>query len=200
MRDGAAFGAPLVVAVGRRDELCESEVEDLDEAIAPDHDVLGLDVAVNDAVAVRRTECRCDGNAYADGLPCRDDAGRHPSTQRLAVHVLHREEWPSGLDFAEGEDGADVRVAQGGGRARLPREPRMTRRVAGDVWWQELERDHPLQLQIAREPHFAHPADSQDGHELVVIDAIAGATGHAFEVYKTDVESSLKSNSRQVRP
>src|SRR6478672_12025936 len=59
----------------------------------------------------------------------------------------------------------------------------MARGIAGDVGWQQFERDHPLQLQVACEPHFTHPANSQDRDELVVIDAIACRAGHFRRVY-----------------
>ena len=44
-------------------EFCETKVENLNNAIVPQHDVVGLDVAMNDANAVGRAEGAGDLNA-----------------------------------------------------------------------------------------------------------------------------------------
>jgi hypothetical protein len=43
---------------------------------------------------------------------------------------------------------------------------------------QDLERDIPIQLRVARAIHLAHPASADRGEYLVWAEAGAGAKGH----------------------
>ena len=52
---------PIVCAFAS--EFCETEVENFNDAIVPQHDVVRLDVAMNDADAVSRGERAGDLNA-----------------------------------------------------------------------------------------------------------------------------------------
>ena len=75
----------------RRRELRQPEVEHLHEAVGPEHHVLGLDVAVNDAGGVRGAQrgsnLNRDVERLADRQPCRGE----PLPERLALDVLHRD-------------------------------------------------------------------------------------------------------------
>src|SRR5262245_11317448 len=59
-------------------EFCETEIEHFHDAVAAQHDVVGLDVAMDDADGVSRAECTGDLNGYVDGLDwferCEPDA------------------------------------------------------------------------------------------------------------------------------
>ena len=57
-----------VVVVFERDRARETEVEHLHEPVAAEHDVLGLDVAMDDAGCVRRAEGSRDLRADLDHL------------------------------------------------------------------------------------------------------------------------------------
>jgi hypothetical protein len=95
-----AFGRLMV------DDPREPEIEHLHVAVAPDHDVLGLDVPMDDAG-------RVSGGQRARHLPSDIHRrrlrlrGLDESTQRLAVdELLHDEELAAGClpDFVDGDD------------------------------------------------------------------------------------------------
>jgi hypothetical protein len=97
----------------------DAEVDDLHPPIAPDQDIAGLDVAVDDAPGVTRGERAADAGRDAGRLGRRQ--GAVPAQDRrqvLAVHVLHHDERPRRV-LAVVVHGDDVRVAQRGGVLRL---------------------------------------------------------------------------------
>jgi hypothetical protein len=115
-----------------RDELGDAEVENLDVAVAADHQVLRLQVAVDDARLVRLRQ----PFGYLDGKLQRLDRLQGARTnllpQRLALDVLHRHVGAATV-FAELVDGEDVRVAQDGGGARLLQEAAAAVFVRGEL-------------------------------------------------------------------
>ena len=72
--------------------LGEPEVEDLDRAVGSDLDVGGFEIAVDDALLVRRLEGLGDLEGDGDGLVHRDRAASDALGEILAVDELHDEE------------------------------------------------------------------------------------------------------------
>ena len=101
----------------------DPEVEHLQHAALVDDQVVGLDVEMDDPELVRVREA---GAGVLDQLepPAQrqGEASLNDAAQRLARHVLHRDERPS-LVFARVEDGDDVGMAQPSRGARLADEP-----------------------------------------------------------------------------
>ena len=85
------------VAERRRRELREAEVEHLEQPVGRHHQVLGLEVAVDDAGAVRLREAVGELRPEIEQLRDRQRAARQPAAQRLALHVLHHHEVRAGL-------------------------------------------------------------------------------------------------------
>ena len=101
------------VGCGRR-QLRKSEVEDLDQPVARHHHVVGLQVAMDDAGAVRLRQPFRDLRADLDNGGCRLWLTRgNEFPQRGAIHPLHRDVGRGPLD-ADVVDGDDVGVIQGG--------------------------------------------------------------------------------------
>lgn len=86
----AGAGQPGLVRVV--DDAPHAEVEDLDRAALSEHDVGGLEVAVDDVGGVRGGETGCDLGAYGRG-PGDGELSflLDEVAQRLAVQELHRE-------------------------------------------------------------------------------------------------------------
>ena len=73
---------------GRIDQLRKSEIQHLHRAVRRDLDVRGLEVAVNDALLVRRFERLRDLLARCDRLVRRNGAARNPIGDGLALDEL----------------------------------------------------------------------------------------------------------------
>ena len=116
--DHPGRGPPPVGRILRTDRAREAEVEDLHDAARRDHQVLGLQVPVNEAGLV--------GVGHALGRLHRDvhrPRERQPPvlkerTDGAAVHVLHDDVGTRGA-LADLVDRQDVRVTERGRRLRL---------------------------------------------------------------------------------
>ena len=149
--DGLGLGHRRV-GVGHR--AGDAEVHDLDGAVVGDHDVRGLDVAVDDAVAVAVGEGVEDPLGDAEGLGRRQRAALGEDlAQGPAVDVLHDDEGHLDLGapaldegvLAVVVDGDDGGVVEPGGRLGLAPEPGDERLVAGEVAAEHLDGDLPPQ-------------------------------------------------------
>ena len=101
----------------------EPEVHDAHGAVAPDHDVLGLEVAVDDAGGVRGRQPAPGGDEHVQDLAPAARLRAQPLVDGLALDELHRDE-DAIVDRAGVVDGDDVRVRQARDGARLAQQAR----------------------------------------------------------------------------
>ena len=162
-----AEGAGVVL-----EDLREAEVDDLHEVGARaqglEHDVVGLEVAVDDAEGVRLLE-------RGERLP--QHVGDAPQGQRplvvrdapqvAAAQVLHDDVRLPLLGAAEVEDGDGVRVAQAACGARLVEEARRGQLVVGQVRVNDLDRDRPPERDLLGAVHAPHAADADHVRDAV---------------------------------
>jgi hypothetical protein len=147
----------------------KAEVGDADAAVAVQHDVRRLEVAVHDAAVVRGGQPGADLPRELDRAILREapDAAEQ-RREILAVHVLHREKRVAFV-LADVVHAADVRMRD------LPREPdlgvelRQPRGIAVDALGQELERDRLPEFEIVRAVDLAHPAASEPSDDAVAV-------------------------------
>ena len=160
---------------GRRHQLREAEVEDLQEAVPCDHEVFGLEIAVEDTGAVRVRQAVGQLCAEAQDLGDGQRAPREAAPQGLALDELHHHVVLAGLAWRHTDvvDLHDVRVAQGGGRARLAIES--AQELGIRVRAQHLERHRTTETGVARAVDHAHPARPQAVDHLVGANARAGS-------------------------
>jgi hypothetical protein len=126
---------------------------------------------VHDAGGVRSAQRGRDLDGDVEGFTKRDMTISEALPQRFARDVLHRDELLAVSRHAEPVDRADVGMIEGGGGPRLLFEPRQARFVLRDVRAQHLERNHPVERQIAREPDLAHATASKGSDHVIVLDA-----------------------------
>ncbi len=121
-------------------ELRQAEVEDLDDAVLRDHDVFGLQVAVDDPGGVRLGEPVGDLVRDVEQPLGRQRTALHHFPQGLPVHQLHRDvdRRVRGPDLVDRDD---VVVVQGRGRARLLLEPVAPVGVGRKLGRKDLDRD-----------------------------------------------------------
>ena len=134
----------------------DAEVGDACSALVVDQDVLGLQVAVHDPLAVREAGRVQDLTGEVDRI-----LRAHPPLdqvlERRAVDVLHRDE-VSAVERAAVEDPDDVRVLEAGGSLCLALEALHELGVLREVVVQDLDRDLAVELGVVREPDVGHPA------------------------------------------
>ncbi len=103
-----AIGVELGLA-----QLRETEVEDLHPAIVGDHHVRGLQVAMGDALLVRRGDRVADPDPGSQQRIERHAARRDQRRQQPPFHQLHRQERDT-VGLFDRVDGDDVGVIEGG--------------------------------------------------------------------------------------
>jgi hypothetical protein len=159
----------LGIAVRR---LGEAEVEQLDLIAAREEHVLGLEIPVHDALAVRL------GEAVED-LPREEDRAirlhrlAHVEAEMAARHVLHRDVRRA-VVFAHVVHVRDRRVVHARREPRLAQEARA--RVGPELGrrQQELERDDAIEVIVPRAEHGAHAALPEQVEDQVAADRGAG--------------------------
>ena len=125
----------------RRARARDAEVRHLQPAVAADDDVVRLDVAVDDPVAVRERERAEDLARVVDRDRDRRRAvADEQLLERAPVEELHRDV-VGALRLAAVEDRDDVRMVEPGGALRLAAEPLDELLVGGVPVVQQLQRD-----------------------------------------------------------
>ena len=152
-------------------QLGETEVEYLDQAVRPDDDVLGLDVAVHDAQLVGLAERAGYLSREVEYLVERRDAGGHPVAQRPSLDEFHGDERRP-VDLVDLVDGGDVGMVDGGRGLSLADEALDPLVVGRDVLRQDLERDLPAELRVLGGVDDAHAAAAELVDDPVVRDSL----------------------------
>jgi hypothetical protein len=122
----------------------QAKVEDLRAAGARHHDVLGLEIAVDDAGVVRRGQAVRDLGREVESSLERDGSAPDLVPKRLAVDQFGRDEWRFTVD-RHLEDGDDVGVIEGAGGARLGEKALEAIGIDRRSSMQDLERDFALE-------------------------------------------------------
>ena len=174
-RDRRRHVRPAPVGL-RLDQLGEAEVQDLQVAVARQHQVLGLQVAVDDAVRVRAGEGARRLRGELEELAQRQRLLRERLAQRAALHELHRDVERAGL-VADVEHRHDVRVVERRRGAGLALEALAAVLARGELGPQPLDRDLAPEPRVARAEHLAHATRAERAQDLVGSEARAGGEG-----------------------
>jgi hypothetical protein len=146
--------------------------EDLHVALAREHDVGGLEVAVHDSPLVGGFEAAGHLACDPQDLVVGERAFVHSVLEGLALHQLHGQELDSLFVF-EAVDRCDVRVLQAGQQSRLALEARDAFRVARHLSGQDLDRDLATELGVARAIDLAHAALAESADDFVAAEGLA---------------------------
>ena len=143
-------------------------------AAALEQDVLGADVAVDDARAVRVGERPGDLAQHARRLageqrPARAD----PLAERRPLDERHDHVDEARRARRRAYDGHDVRMRERGGGLRLAQERLAQLGALGERGREDLDRDGPSEPDLAREVDDAHAAAA----DLAVERVLAGERG-----------------------
>ena len=146
--------------------LREAEIQDLDDAAIHQEEIGGLDVAMENAGAVRRIERIGDLDAEVDRLMDLDRPMRQQLAQGLPLEQLHHEV-RSALVLADVVDRADIRVVQRGSGACFGAKP-LEGAGVHQIVRDELEGDGPAQANVFARVDDTHPPGAQLGGDAVV--------------------------------
>ena len=177
-----ASDAGAAAAAGRLQGLRQPEVQHLDSAVVAHLDVRRLEIAMDDALLVRRLERLGDLVGDWQRLVERNRATRDALRQIVALDQFHHERAVTPPALLQAVDCSDVRMVQRGEDFRFALEARKPLGVTSDRRRQDLDRDLALQLRVGRPIHLAHAAGADRGGDFVGTEACAGDQG------QTDVD------------
>jgi hypothetical protein len=191
------------------ERLGEAEVGQRERAVDADQEVARLDVAVQQAAAVREPERVGDAGEAPRGVerrhrllaaaPRRGDV----LVEAHADDAFHGEEQHA-LRLAVVVDRHDVTVVQRRGRARFGAEPLLHRRVAGVRRRQHLDRDLAFELLLPAEVDRAHAAAAEHALDGVRSDArrrrgrVGAADDLAHQVERVEAAAQFLADRRGV--
>ena len=158
-------------------QLGESEIQNLHAAVGRHEHVVGLQVAVDDALLMCRRQASRHLNRVLDGLADGQRPARETLPQCLPIEHLG-DDVGRRLVLADVEDREDVRMIERGGRAGFLLESLQAFRIAGHASGQHLDRHVAPEPRISRAIHLAHPAGAKRGQNFIRPEAGAGSEGH----------------------
>jgi len=158
-------GADVREAVGGAEDFGDTEVGNLDAAGFIEEEVLGLDVAVDDAAVVGELEGVAEGGDDGEGFP----GGEFLDAQQLAeVHAIDEfhEEVEEAAGLAEVVDGDNVGVVEGGEGAGFASEAFGELGVVDAFGGEELEGDEAVEGFLPGLVNDAHAAAAEEFEDL----------------------------------
>jgi hypothetical protein len=150
----------------------DAEVDHLDEVFLAfgtrQHDVLGFEVAMDDAVAVGRVQGAGDLSDHLSHLRrCEPVSGPHPLAQVRAFDEFHGQEGGAVLGNVEVEHLNDVGVPQARHHLGLSAEAQDGVFVAGVLLVQRLDGEQPRQARVRCGVDLAHATSPQRMQDLI---------------------------------
>jgi hypothetical protein len=135
-------------------------------------DVRGLDVAMDDALRVRRLQPVGNLNAQFENLIGSHRLARYPMAEGLALQQFHHEEGRA-IMLADIVQGTDVRVTQAGNGLRFALEAGTAVGIGTGLGWKDLDGNRAVEAGVAGAVHLAHAAGADEGIDLVGTEARA---------------------------
>jgi hypothetical protein len=170
-----------------RVQLGDAEVDDFGEPVSGHHDVLGLEIAMDDAGGVRLGQALCDLPGQMDRAAQRDRALLQHLADRAAIDPFHRDKGRATL-AADVMDREDVRMVERGCRARFLLEAGDPIR-RGQVGREYLDGDRAPQPRVLGTVHLAHAARAEKRLQDVRTQLSAGGQWHDDADYCTSTSA-----------
>ena len=152
--------------------LGQPKVQNLGVAALGDKYVCGLDVAVNDSLAVRGVQSIGNPNRQAQQHIGVHRLSGDAMLQRGAVQIFHGDERFAAV-IVNFVDGANVRMIQRGCRLRFALKAAEYLRIFGDIVRQKLQRHKAAELQILSLVNHTHAAATEFFDDPVVRNSLA---------------------------
>ena len=156
---------PRVGGLGPR----EPEVHHPHAAVVADHEVGGLEIAVDEPGGVRGRQTRDRGLEHVENLGNRSARFLRPTVERGTLDELHRDPQVS-IAFPHVVDRHDVGMCQLGHRLGFAESSIVGHRTRGH----DLERDLAIELRVERGVHHPHRAGSHAPDDDIPAHRVAG--------------------------
>jgi hypothetical protein len=171
----------LALRGGRRRGLGQrrdAEVQQLRPSLGRHHDVLRLEVAMDDPTLVRGGEAVGELGHEYQRIPDGHQPALELRRERLSLHVLHDDACLAvGLDL-DVVDGADGGVVERRGRLRFAHETLARGGVAEPVGGDEFDRHIAAQGGVVGEVHRTHAAGAERTNQTVLGAGLERVGGH----------------------
>ena len=125
-------------------------------------------------------------------------ARRDSRRERVAFDQFQHER-ADAVRFFQTIDRPDVRVIQRREDLRLPLESSEAFRIAGEQLWKDFDRDVTIQLGVAGAIDLTHPADAEEGSDLVRAEASARLQRHWWLDYIARAQPLAGRRERGIR-
>ena len=145
----------------------QTKIEDFHRPVRPDLDVGRFQIAMHDAFLVRSFESIHNLLPNTECFFERNRAFFNPLSQSRTLDVLHDQ-----------VIGADVVQSADVGMIQCRNRPRLTFKPIVELLRRYLNGDIAPELQIARTPHFAHPAFADGRDDFVSAEFVSGLQFH----------------------
>src|SRR5215813_4697013 len=164
-------------------QLRQAEIKHLDYAVAPQHDVFGFDVAMDNSRLVRRRERRGDLNGDVERGYRRHPPFSQNLSQRQPFNEFGGDEMRR-VEIADLVNGDDIRMVEGAGGFGLLLESEQSLIVFGALFEQQLERDLSFESRVAGQIDLPHPAGADRRNDLVAVESCSCDNSHLEYVFQ----------------
>ena len=155
-----------------RSQLRHAEVQNLGVASFDHEDVRGLDVAMDDALRMRRVQRVSNLNRQLEQHLCFEPLAVDSMLERLTLQQLHDDE-PLALVLADLVNGTDVGMIEGGGGPSLALKTFEDLWILGDALVQKFKRDETAEAGVFGLVDHTHTAAADFFQNAVMRDRLA---------------------------
>jgi hypothetical protein len=155
-----------VTGPGRVHQFRDAEVQNLHAAIASEEQVLGLQIAMDDATVVRRREALRDLHGVVGRLALRHRAVPETLAQRLAFEQF-RHDVQHGALAPDVVHDKEIRVVERAGGPGFRLEAADAIGITGSGCRQNLDRHIAAKPRVAGPVHLAHASGADQGRDFV---------------------------------
>ena len=163
-------------AAGDGTGFCQAEVENFCAAFG-EHDVAGLEIAMDDAVAMSALEAVANFSADTSELLERKRAFFQTIGESFTLEIFH-DDVANAVLFADVVELADVGMIQGRDGAGFAFEACVRFGFFGEMFGENLDGDGAVEAGVARAVDFAHAACAEAGLNFVGAELGAGSERH----------------------
>src|SRR5437016_10430068 len=169
--EGGRFAVASRIVLFR--QFCQTEIKHLHVTVAPQHDVLWLNVAMHNTGIMRCRKRRGSLLCNIDSFTQLQGPDSQTTPQCFAVNVLHRDVWPTLIGFTYFMNYTDVRMAKRRSRSRFALEPPQSFFVVNERLGKQFKRNLATQPRVMGQIHLPHSSATEERKDFVMRNCLA---------------------------